>query len=233
MLGSTLIQFLQLSTPTWNFSLYGGKTADAWISCNATTKNLSLTWNYKSTTISQENFSLYHHIDLKEILPEWVNVGISAATSHLSEQHRLLSWEFSSSLEIKRTKGKNTKRTKLILDSLLFGKKAPINWPCRYKVARGLASALLYLHEEWEQCVVHRDIKPSNVMLDSSFNVKLGDFGLARLMDHKLGPLTTGLAGTLGYMAPEYITGRASKASDVNSFGIVALEIAAGRKLIL
>ncbi|KAJ4714596.1 putative Kinase [Melia azedarach] len=119
------------------------------------------------------------------------------------------------------------------LDSHLFGKKSPLNWAARYKISLGLASALLYLHEEWEQCVVHRDIKSSNVMLDSNFNVKLGDFGLARLMDHELGSQTTGLAGTLGYMAPEYIsTGRTSKESDVFSFGIVSLEIATGRKSI-
>lgn len=119
------------------------------------------------------------------------------------------------------------------LDSHLFGKKTPLNWNLRYKAARGVASALLYIHEEWEQCVVHRDIKPSNIMLDSNFNVKLGDFGLARLMDHELGPRTIGLAGTLGYMAPEYIkTGRACKASDVYSFGVVALEIATGRRSV-
>ncbi|GAB4848827.1 L-type lectin-domain containing receptor kinase IX.1 [Ancistrocladus abbreviatus] len=119
------------------------------------------------------------------------------------------------------------------LDSHLFGKKAPLSWPVRYKVALGLSSALLYLHEEWEQCVVHRDIKSSNVMLDSSFNVKLGDFGLARLMDHELGAQTTGLAGTWGYMAPEYIsTRKASKESDVYSFGVVALEIATGKKSV-
>ncbi|KAK9097016.1 hypothetical protein Sjap_022513 [Stephania japonica] len=117
------------------------------------------------------------------------------------------------------------------LDSHLFGKKPPLNWDTRYKISLGLASALLYLHEEWEQCVVHRDIKSSNVMLDSNFNAKLGDFGLARLMDHELGPKTTGVAGTIGYLAPEYIhTGKPSKEADVYSFGVLALEMACGRK---
>ncbi|KAL0735493.1 hypothetical protein Bca4012_011703 [Brassica carinata] len=119
------------------------------------------------------------------------------------------------------------------LDAHLFGKKPRLAWSMRCKVTLGIASALLYLHEEWEQCVVHRDIKASNVMLDSNFNAKLGDFGLARLMDHELGPQTTGLAGTFGYMAPEYIsTGRASKESDVYSFGVVTLEIVTGRKSV-
>ncbi|CAG7891439.1 unnamed protein product [Brassica rapa] len=120
------------------------------------------------------------------------------------------------------------------LDAHLFGKKPQhLAWGVRCKVTLGIASALLYLHEEWEQCVVHRDIKASNVMLDSSFNAKLGDFGLARLMDHEVGPQTTGLAGTFGYMAPEYIsTGRASKESDVYSFGVVTLEIVTGRKSV-
>ncbi|XP_038690878.1 L-type lectin-domain containing receptor kinase IX.1-like [Tripterygium wilfordii] len=118
------------------------------------------------------------------------------------------------------------------LDSHLFGgKKAPLTWTIRYKIALGLASALLYLHEEWEQCVVHRDIKSSNVMLDSNFNTKLGDFGLARLVDHELGSQTTVLAGTMGYLAPECVTtGKASKESDAYSFGVVALEIACGRR---
>ncbi|XP_038973335.1 L-type lectin-domain containing receptor kinase IX.2-like [Phoenix dactylifera] len=104
-------------------------------------------------------------------------------------------------------------------------------WPERYKIALGLASALLYLHEGWEQCVIHRDVKPSNVMLDSGFNAKLGDFGLAKLMNHDSNRETTVLAGTMGYIAPEYaITGKASKEADVYSFGVVILEIACGRK---
>ncbi|KAK3016248.1 hypothetical protein RJ639_006079 [Escallonia herrerae] len=119
------------------------------------------------------------------------------------------------------------------LDYHLFKGKILLTWGIRYKIARGLASALLYLHEEWEQCVVHRDIKSSNVMLDSSFNAKLGDFGLARFVDHEKGSQTTVLAGTMGYLAPEcFITGKASKESDVFSFGVLALEITCGRKPI-
>ncbi|KAL8195296.1 hypothetical protein R6Q57_025699 [Mikania cordata] len=119
------------------------------------------------------------------------------------------------------------------LDSHLFKEKSLLTWGTRYKIAQGLASSLLYLHEEWEQCILHRDVKSSNVMLDSNFNAKLGDFGLAKLVDHEKGSQTTMLAGTLGYMAPEcVVTGRASKESDVFSFGVVALEIACGRKCI-
>lgn len=98
------------------------------------------------------------------------------------------------------------------LDFHLFGGRTLLNWEVRYKIALGLASALLYLHEESGQYVVHRDIKSSNIMLDSDFNAKLGDFGLARLMDEEAGVKTTGLAGTWGYIAPEYAsTGKATK----------------------
>ncbi|XP_058758153.1 L-type lectin-domain containing receptor kinase IX.1-like [Vicia villosa] len=119
------------------------------------------------------------------------------------------------------------------LDSYLFKGKGLLTWPVRYNIARGLASALSYLHEECEKCVLHRDIKSSNIMLDSNFNAKLGDFGLARLMSHETESKTTVLAGTYGYLSPEAATrGRASRESDVYSFGVVALEIACGRKAI-
>ncbi|KAA8536366.1 hypothetical protein F0562_028844 [Nyssa sinensis] len=119
------------------------------------------------------------------------------------------------------------------LYSHLFKENSLLTWVMRYNIARGLASALLYLHEEWEQCVLHRDIKSSNIMLDANFNAKLGDFGLARLVDHGKGSQTTIVAGTRGYMDPKYLmTDKASKESDVYSFGIVALEIACGMEPI-
>ncbi|CAL4897914.1 unnamed protein product [Urochloa decumbens] len=111
------------------------------------------------------------------------------------------------------------------------GEDNQLPWSRRHEIVLGLGSALLYLHQDWEQCVLHRDIKPSNVMLDASFSAKLGDFGLARLVDHGRGSHTTVLAGTMGYMDPEcMITGRASAESDVYSFGVVLLEVACGRR---
>ncbi|XP_066392387.1 L-type lectin-domain containing receptor kinase IX.1-like [Miscanthus floridulus] len=116
------------------------------------------------------------------------------------------------------------------LDTHLYNPVVLLTWPVRFKIVLELGSALLYLHQEWEQCVVHRDVKPSNIMLDASFGAKLGDFGLARLVDHGRGSHTTNLAGTLGYMDPEcLVTGRAGPESDVYSFGVVLLEIACGR----
>ncbi|KAF3775404.1 L-type lectin-domain containing receptor kinase IX-1 [Nymphaea thermarum] len=104
------------------------------------------------------------------------------------------------------------------LDVHLFKPKAGevMPWDRRMNVALGLASAVLYLHEEWEQCVVHRDIKSSNVMIDSKFCPRLGDFGLARLVDHSRSAQTTMVAGTMGYLAPEcVITGKATKDSEI------------------
>ncbi|XP_044361992.1 L-type lectin-domain containing receptor kinase IX.1-like [Triticum aestivum] len=118
------------------------------------------------------------------------------------------------------------------LDARLYGKGGSVlRWPSRYEIALGLGSALLYLHVECKKCVVHRDVKPSNVMLDASLGAKLGDFGLAKLLDHGSSLPTVVLAGTMGYMDPEYTaSGRASTASDVYSFGIVLLEMCCGRR---
>ncbi|KAJ3685118.1 hypothetical protein LUZ61_014282 [Rhynchospora tenuis] len=119
------------------------------------------------------------------------------------------------------------------LDTHLYHKERVLTWPMRHQIALGLGSALLYLHSGCQKCVVHRDIKPSNVMLDSSFDAKLGDFGLARLINHNSVAQTLP-AGTMGYIAPEcVITGHASTESDVYSFGVVLLEIACGRRPVV
>ncbi|CAN1189943.1 L-type lectin-domain containing receptor kinase IX.1 [Linum perenne] len=376
---------------SWNYAIHSGDVADASVSYNATAKNLTVSWSYRTTTIPGEESRLSLAVDLSKVLPEWVIAGFSASTADMEEHHNVMSWEFNSSLVVDDEAGSKLKsksrlmiiiptigaaialtalgiiftiwrkRTRLVvvdqqhlmvgmsinkdlergtrptrfsyqelaamtnsfsqdrklgeggsgavykgylseldlsvavkriskgskqarkeflsevktigqlrhrnlvplvgwcydedefllvyeympygsLDSHLFGGGSFIfNWSFRYKISLGLASGLHYLHEEWEQCVVHRDVKPSNILVDSGFNAKLGDFGLAKLVEHGLGgdggggggESTTILAGTLGYLAPECITtGRVSKESDVYSFGVVLLEITTGRKVL-
>ncbi|KAK1322697.1 L-type lectin-domain containing receptor kinase IX.1 [Acorus calamus] len=365
------------TTVMWKSSIKNGSVANAWVSYNASTKNLSVFLTYANNPVFSGNSSLSTIIDLRDYLPESVVIGFSASTGSKIEIHNILNWEFQSTLVFKKksrigviiigstvgvgvaigvlgllwffiwkkrfqrrgrgddiigvdemsmddefAEGTGPKRFPYIelsnatngfdeagklgeggfgavykgvlgeskaevaikrvsrgskqgrkeyasevriisrlrhrnlvqllgwchergdfllvyelmpngsLDTHLFGAKDRLlNWSNRHKVALGLASSLLYLHEEWEQCVVHRDVKSSNVMLDSGFNARLGDFGLARLVDHERGSQTTVLAGTMGYLAPECVTtGKASKESDVYSFGVVALEIACGRR---
>ncbi|KAK3211120.1 hypothetical protein Dsin_015826 [Dipteronia sinensis] len=373
--GIDVNSIVSVANVTWKSSIKNGSIANAWVSYNSSTQNLSVFLTYANNPVFGGNSSLSHIVDLRKILPEQVKIGFSASTGDWVEVHNIRSWSFESSLEInngknnigliiglvvgigalvcgagliwfffwrKRASGNNNKdieeafdddmddefekgtgpkrftyrelnratnnfdevgklgeggfggvykglltdpsteiavkrvsrgskqgkkeymsEVRIIsllrhrnlvqligwchekgdfllvyefmpngsLDYHLFGGKIMLTWTIRYKIALGLASALLYLHEEWEQCVVHRDIKSSNVMLDSNFNAKLGDFGLARLVDHDMGSQTTVLAGTMGYLAPECVTtGKASKESDVYSFGVVALEIACGRR---
>ncbi|XP_024166390.1 L-type lectin-domain containing receptor kinase IV.1 [Rosa chinensis] len=119
------------------------------------------------------------------------------------------------------------------LDKYLFDQpEVTLNWSQRFKVIKGVASGLFYLHEEWDQVVIHRDVKASNVLLDGELNGRLGDFGLARLYDHGTNPQTThDIVGTLGYLAPEYTrTGRATTRTDVFAFGAFLLEVACGKR---
>ncbi|XP_059457897.1 L-type lectin-domain containing receptor kinase S.4-like [Corylus avellana] len=120
------------------------------------------------------------------------------------------------------------------LDKYLFDEpKTILSWEQRFKIIKGVASGLLYLHEGWEQTVIHRDIKAANVLLDSELNGRLGDFGLAKLYDHGSNPNTTRVVGTLGYLAPELTrTGKSTTSSDVFAFGALLLEVVCGRRPI-
>ena len=378
--GIDINSIVSAANVTWKSSIKDGKIANAWVTYQASSKNLSVFLTYKDNPQFSGNSTLSYSVDLREYLPDKVAIGFSAATGKLVETHRILYWEFNSTdvqqrskkiksvlvislatsisgivcsmglvwcfLRFRKTrrlrkeeeeklefdesidgefeKGRGPRRfqynelvaatknfalerklgeggfgavyqgflkdqnlniaikrvakgstqgkkeyiseVKIIsrlrhrnlvqlvgwchehgefllvyefmpnrsLDTHLYDNSNILTWPLRFRITISVASALLYLHEEWEQCVVHRDVKPSNVMLDSSFNAKLGDFGLARLVDHDRGSQTTVIAGTMGYLAPECVTtGKASKESDVYSFGILALEVACGRRPVM
>lgn len=110
-----------------------------------------------------------------------------------------------------------------------------LTWPQRYNIISGLTSALHYLHDQFDQKVIHRDLKASNILLDSNFNARLGDFGLARAIDtDKTSYIEQEqgfVQGTIGYIAPEcFHTGKATSESDVFAFGVVVLEVVCGRR---
>ncbi|KAK9996567.1 hypothetical protein SO802_021253 [Lithocarpus litseifolius] len=115
----------------------------------------------------------------------------------------------------------------------LFGREEHqlhLDWPTRRKICLGIARGLAYLHEESRLKIVHRDIKATNVLLDKDLNAKISDFGLAKLDEGEQTHISTRIAGTIGYMAPEYaMRGYLTDKADVYSFGVVALEIVSGK----
>ncbi|GJN09501.1 hypothetical protein PR202_ga27514 [Eleusine coracana subsp. coracana] len=117
------------------------------------------------------------------------------------------------------------------LDRALFGDSGlSLNWSTRFEIIVGIARGLAYLHEESSVRIVHRDIKASNILLDTDLTPKISDFGLAKLYDEKKTHVSTKIAGTLGYLAPEYaMKGHLTEKVDVFAFGVVVLETVAGR----
>ncbi|KAF8397231.1 hypothetical protein HHK36_016141 [Tetracentron sinense] len=122
------------------------------------------------------------------------------------------------------------------LDAFLYDRNKSLiilTWEHRFKIVKGVASALLHLHEDWEQVIVHRNIKASNILLDDEMNAKLGDFGLSKLYEYRKNNYIAQIVGTLGYVAPELSrTGNASTSSDVFAYGVLLLEVACGRRPI-
>ncbi|KAM3340107.1 hypothetical protein P3S68_029977 [Capsicum galapagoense] len=111
--------------------------------------------------------------------------------------------------------------------------RSKFTWELRREISKGIANGLSYLHEEVNPHVVHRDIKASNILLDQNFTPKIADFGLSRLFSKNISHITTRVAGTLGYLSPEYaISGHLTRKSDVYSFGVLLLEIVSGCPVI-
>ncbi|XP_022143704.1 putative serine/threonine-protein kinase isoform X2 [Momordica charantia] len=111
--------------------------------------------------------------------------------------------------------------------------RTKLSWQARKDILIGVARGLAYLHEELRPHIVHRDIKASNILLGHDFMPKVADFGLARLLRDNHSHVSTRVAGTIGYLAPEYaVSGHLTRKSDVYSFGVLLLEIVSGRATV-
>ncbi|KAK7407241.1 hypothetical protein VNO78_08980 [Psophocarpus tetragonolobus] len=108
-----------------------------------------------------------------------------------------------------------------------------LDWTRRKRIALGTARGLVYLHEQCDPKIIHRDVKAANILLDEDFEAVVGDFGLAKLLDHRDSHVTTAVRGTVGHIAPEYLsTGQSSEKTDVFGFGILLLELITGHKAL-
>lgn len=118
------------------------------------------------------------------------------------------------------------------LDEMLHGTHdRPLDWDARVKIAIGAAKGLAYLHHDCSPRIIHRDIKSSNILLDRNLESHVADFGLAKLLEDQESHITTIVAGTFGYLAPEYMhSGRATEKADVYSFGVLLLELLSGKR---
>ncbi|XP_068654497.1 leucine-rich repeat receptor-like serine/threonine-protein kinase BAM1 [Aristolochia californica] len=119
------------------------------------------------------------------------------------------------------------------LGEVLHGKKGGhLHWDTRYKIAVEAAKGLCYLHHDCSPLILHRDVKSNNILLDSNFEAHVADFGLAKfLQDSGTSECMSAIAGSYGYIAPEYAyTLKVDEKSDVYSFGVVLLELVTGRK---
>ncbi|KAK9913251.1 hypothetical protein M0R45_037074 [Rubus argutus] len=111
--------------------------------------------------------------------------------------------------------------------------RSKLGWKVRKEICIGIARGLVHIHEEVKPHIVHRDIKASNILLEKNFHPRISDFGLSKLFPIHISHITTRVAGTLGYLAPEYaVTGHLTRKSDVYSFGVLVLQIISGRTVV-
>ncbi|KAJ4703246.1 Cysteine rich receptor like kinase [Melia azedarach] len=217
----------------------------------------SLQFDFRTIRVATDNFSIANKLGeggygavFKGRLPD----GLQIAVKRLSRNSGQGGMEFKNEvLLLARLQHRNLVRllgfclegnemliiyefvAKSSLDNFIFDpiRGLLLDWEKRYKIIEGIARGMLYLHEDSRLKIIHRDLKASNILLDGNFNPKISDFGMAKLfkIDQSQGN-TCRIAGTFGYMAPEYaMYGQFSIKSDVFSFGVLVLEIISGKKV--
>uniref|UniRef100_A0A803LBI8 Protein kinase domain-containing protein n=2 Tax=Chenopodium quinoa TaxID=63459 RepID=A0A803LBI8_CHEQI len=148
-----------------------------------------------------------------------------------SESSKLLVYEYMEKQSLDKWIHKNKRQPVSSMSGLV--QQAVLDWPARLKIAIDAAQGLSYMHNDCSPPIVHRDIKSSNILLDSEFNAKIADFGLARILAKPGGEPNTvsAVAGSFGYMAPEYCyTSKVNEKIDIYSFGVVLLELVTGKE---
>ncbi|XP_022860131.1 probable leucine-rich repeat receptor-like protein kinase At2g33170, partial [Olea europaea var. sylvestris] len=116
------------------------------------------------------------------------------------------------------------------LGEFLYGESCDLDWPTRFSIALGAAEGLAYLHHDCRPKIIHRDIKPNNILLDDKFEAHVGDFGLAKVIDMPQSKSMSAVAGSYGYIAPEYAyTMKVTEKCDIYSYGVVLLELLTGK----
>ncbi|KAK8501395.1 hypothetical protein V6N12_021090 [Hibiscus sabdariffa] len=244
--GINVNSIVSVRNVTWQSSIKDGRTANAWVSYNSTTRNLSVFLTYANNPVFSGNSSLAFTVDLRDVLPEWVRIGFSASTGRQVEIHNILSWSFDSTLETSGydefEKGTGPKRFtyhQLSRATNAFDEVGKLGEGGFGGVYKGLLSdsnmevAVKRISRGSKQGKKEyiSEVKIISRLRHRNLVQLLGWCHEKKLVDHDMGSQTTVLAGTMGYLAPECVTtGKASKESDVYSFGVVALEIACGRR---
>ncbi|PRQ31065.1 putative protein kinase RLK-Pelle-DLSV family [Rosa chinensis] len=216
--------------------------------------NLKL-YSYKELQNATENFSEYNKIGqggFGSVYKGTLKDGSVAAIKVLSGDSRQGSREFLTEIEVIASVDhenlvklygccaegnhrilvygylENNSLSQTLLDGGQSG--IQFSWQTRCKICIGIARGLAYLHEDVQPHIIHRDIKASNILLDKDFSPKISDFGLAKFIAPNLTHVSTRVAGTAGYIAPEYaIRGQVTRKADIYSFGVLVLEIVSGR----
>ncbi|XP_023537129.1 receptor-like protein kinase HSL1 [Cucurbita pepo subsp. pepo] len=147
-----------------------------------------------------------------------------------NENSRLLVYEYMQNQSLDKWLHKEKKRLRAA--TMDFVEQYVLDWPRRLQIAIGAAQGLSYMHHDCSPPIIHRDVKSSNILLDHEFHARIADFGLAKMLVRQGEAYTmSAIAGSFGYIAPEYVyTTKVNEKIDVYSFGVVLLELTTGRE---